>query len=74
VWFRSAPVVAAPVLGSFLVMIANELLRPAKEFSPLVFGVAFIVFALAGLAGWLSRWRRRVPEEIARTTTRPSAG
>jgi branched-chain amino acid transport system permease protein len=52
-----------PLLGSFLVMIANELLRPAKEFSPLVFGVlliAFIVFAPAGLAGWLSRWRRPV--------------
>ncbi len=51
-----------PVLGSFLVMIANELLRPAKEFSPLVFGlvlVLFIVFAPAGLAGWLSRWRAR---------------
>jgi branched-chain amino acid transport system permease protein len=50
-----------PVLGSFLVVIANELLRPAKEFSPLVFGlvlILFIVFAPAGLAGWLSRWRR----------------
>ncbi|MBI4589053.1 MAG: hypothetical protein HY725_09455 [Candidatus Rokubacteria bacterium] len=50
-----------PVLGSFLVVITNELLRPAKEFSPLVFGlvlVLFIVFAPAGLTGWLSRWRR----------------
>jgi ABC-type branched-subunit amino acid transport system permease subunit len=36
-------------------------LRPAKEFSPLVFGfvlIVFIVFAPAGLAGWLARWRR----------------
>ena len=51
-----------PVLGSFLVVVANELLRPAKEFSPLVFGfvlIVFIVFAPGGLAGWLSRIGRR---------------
>jgi branched-chain amino acid transport system permease protein len=54
-----------PVLGSFLVVIANEALRPAKEFSPLVFGfllILFIVFAPAGLAGWWSRRRRAASE------------
>jgi ABC-type branched-subunit amino acid transport system permease subunit len=42
------------------VVIASQLPRSAKEFSPLVFGwvlILFIVFGPAGLAGWRARWR-----------------
>lgn len=55
-----------PIFGSFVTMVTNELLRPVKEFSPLIYGlvlILFILFTPSGVSGWLQRWRRERARE-----------